>query len=86
VVTGATGADSTLNDVHVHHNTVSNTGGGGLKIRTGSMADKGDGVLVEHNTVEDVGGDGVIVSYANAPMIQYNTASGVGNGAYPFSG
>ncbi len=86
VVTGATGANSTLNDVHVHHNTVSNTGGGGLKIRTGSMATKGNGVLVEYNTVKDVGGDGIIVSYANAPMIQYNDASGVGNGVYPFSG
>ncbi len=85
VVTGATGG-STLDDVHVHDNTVSNTGGGGLKIRTGSMAHKGDGVLVERNTVKDVGGDGIIVSYADAPMIQYNDASGVGNGVYPFSG
>ncbi|MFG3426933.1 right-handed parallel beta-helix repeat-containing protein [Streptomyces californicus] len=86
IVTGATGAGSTLDDVHVHDNTVSNTGGGGLKIRTGSMAHKGDGVLVERNTVKDVGGDGIIVSYADAPMIQYNDASGVGNGVYPFSG
>ncbi|GAA2983819.1 hypothetical protein JCM13580A_05180 [Streptomyces drozdowiczii] len=86
IVTGATGTNSTLNDVHVHHNTVSNTGGGGLKIRTGSMATKGSGVLVEYNTVKDVGGDGVIVSYADSPMIQYNDASGIGNGVYPFSG
>ncbi|MFI8199543.1 right-handed parallel beta-helix repeat-containing protein [Streptomyces sp. NPDC085942] len=86
VVTGATGANTTLNDVYVHHNTVSNTGGGGLKIRTGSLARKGGGVLVEHNTVKDVGGDGIIVSYADSPMIQYNDASGVGNGVYPFSG
>ncbi|WUT00718.1 right-handed parallel beta-helix repeat-containing protein [Streptomyces sp. NBC_00708] len=86
VVTGATGTNSTLDDVHVHHNTVSNSGGGGLKIRTGSMATKGDGVLVEYNTVKDVGGDGIIVSYADSPLIQYNDASGVGNGVYPFSG
>ncbi|MFH9611330.1 right-handed parallel beta-helix repeat-containing protein [Streptomyces sp. NPDC017448] len=86
IVTGATGANTTLNDVHVHHNTVSNTGGGGLKIRTGSLAHKGGGVLVEHNTVKDVGGDGIIVSYADSPMIQYNDASGMGNGVYPFSG
>ncbi|MGA5499239.1 right-handed parallel beta-helix repeat-containing protein [Streptomyces cinereoruber] len=86
VVTGATGTNSTLNEVHVHHNAISNTGGGGLKIRTGSMSNKGNGILVEHNTLKDVGGDGIIVSYANSPMIQYNNASGVGNGVYPFSG
>lgn len=86
IVTGATDANSTLNDVHVHHNTVSNTGGGGLKIRNGSMATKGTDILVEHNTIKDVGGDGIIVSFADSPMIQYNNASGVGNGVYPFSG
>jgi hypothetical protein len=86
IVTGATGAGSTLDDVHVHHNQVSNTGGGGLKIRVGSMATKGSGVLIEHNTVRDVGGDAIIGSYADAPLIQYNVASGTGNGVYPFSG
>ncbi|GGQ86395.1 right-handed parallel beta-helix repeat-containing protein [Streptomyces flaveolus] len=86
IVTGATGAGSTLDDVHVHHNQVSNTGGGGIKIRVGSMATKGSGVLIEHNTVRDVGGDAIIGSYADAPLIQYNVASGTGNGAYPFSG
>ncbi|WP_128984844.1 right-handed parallel beta-helix repeat-containing protein [Streptomyces roseicoloratus] len=86
IVTGATGTGSTLHDVHVHHNTISNTGGGGLKIRVGAMAVKGSGVLIEHNVVKDVGGDGIIASYADAPMIQYNNASGVGNGVYPFSG
>lgn len=86
IVTGASGTDSTLHDVHVHHNEISNTGGGGLKIRVGAMAVKGSGVLIEHNVVRDVGGDGIIASYADAPMIQYNNASGVGNGVYPFSG
>ncbi|MFF6776695.1 right-handed parallel beta-helix repeat-containing protein [Streptomyces sp. NPDC012637] len=86
IVTGASGTDSTLNDVHVHHNQISNTGGGGLKIRVGAMSVKGSGVLIEHNVIKDVGGDGIIASYADAPMIQYNNASGVGNGAYPFSG
>ncbi|MFB6836907.1 right-handed parallel beta-helix repeat-containing protein [Streptomyces sp. NPDC056361] len=86
IVTGASGTNSTLNDVHVHDNQISNTGGGGLKIRVGSMAVKGAGVLIENNVVKDVGGDGIIASYAHAPMIQYNNASGVGNGVYPFSG
>ncbi|MFE1346383.1 right-handed parallel beta-helix repeat-containing protein, partial [Streptomyces sp. NPDC058757] len=86
IVTGASGTNSTLHDVHVHDNRISNTGGGGLKIRVGAMAVKGTGVLIENNTVKDVGGDGIIASYADAPMIQYNNASGVGNGAYPFSG
>ncbi|MFD8972640.1 right-handed parallel beta-helix repeat-containing protein [Streptomyces sp. NPDC059593] len=86
IVTGASGTNSTLNDVHVHDNQVSNTGGGGLKIRVGAMAVKGSGVLIENNDIKDVGGDGIIASFADAPMIQYNTASGVGNGVYPFSG
>ncbi|WP_185303046.1 hypothetical protein [Streptomyces finlayi] len=33
IVTGASGTNSTLNDLHIHHNQISNTGGGGLKIR-----------------------------------------------------
>ncbi|WP_223206273.1 right-handed parallel beta-helix repeat-containing protein [Streptomyces xanthii] len=86
IVTGASGTGSTLNDVHVHDNKISNTGGGGLKIRVGAMATKGNGVLVERNTVTDVGGDAIIASYAESPMIQYNVASGTGNGVYPFSG
>ncbi|WP_086827022.1 right-handed parallel beta-helix repeat-containing protein [Streptomyces sp. NRRL B-24572] len=86
IVTGASGTGSTLNDVHVHDNRISNTGGGGLKIRVGAMTAKGTGVLIENNIVKDVGGDGIIASYAEAPMIQYNNASGVGNGVYPFSG
>ncbi|MFF9816015.1 right-handed parallel beta-helix repeat-containing protein [Streptomyces sp. NPDC014006] len=86
IVTGASGTGSALNDIHVHDNTVGNTGGGGVKVRVGSMALKGTGVLIERNTITDVGGDGVIVSYAEAPLIQYNTAAGVGNGVYPFSG
>ncbi|MEU5918898.1 right-handed parallel beta-helix repeat-containing protein [Streptomyces sp. NPDC047141] len=86
IVTGASGTGSTLNDVHVHDNRISDTGGGGIKIRVGAMAAKGTGVLIENNTVQDVGGDGIIASYADTPMIQYNTASGVGNGVYPFSG
>ncbi|MEU6488741.1 right-handed parallel beta-helix repeat-containing protein [Streptomyces sp. NPDC046887] len=86
IVTGANGGASTLSDVRVHDNQVSNSGGGGIKVRTGSMSNKGTGVLVERNTVKDVGGDGIIVSYADTPMIQDNTAAGVGNGVYPFSG
>lgn len=86
IVTGASGTNSTLHDVRVHHNQISNTGGGGLKIRVGAMAVKGSGVLIENNVIKDVGGDGIIASYADAPMIQYNNASGVGNGVYPFSG
>ncbi len=88
IVTGATGTNSTLNDVHVHHNTVSNTGGGRTEDPYRFHGHQGSGVLVEYNTVKDVGGDGVIVSYADSPpMIQYNDASGIGNGVYPpFSG
>ncbi|MFG3493276.1 right-handed parallel beta-helix repeat-containing protein [Streptomyces sp. NPDC047972] len=86
IVTGASGSGSTLHDVHVHDNRITDTGGGGLKIRVGAMALKGSGALIEHNVVKDVGGDGIIASYADSPMIQYNSASGVGNGVYPFSG
>ncbi|MFC9491334.1 right-handed parallel beta-helix repeat-containing protein, partial [Streptomyces hydrogenans] len=75
IVTGASGTNSTLHDVHVHDNRISNTGGGGLKIRVGAMAVKGTGVLIENNLVKDVGGDGIIASYADAPLIQYNNAS-----------
>lgn len=84
---GATGTGSLLSDVHVHHTQVSNCGGGGIKIRTGSVnTSLGQNVHVDHNTVGAVGGDGIIVSYAESPLIEYNTAADLGTGAYPWTG
>ncbi|MCP2341418.1 hypothetical protein [Actinomadura rupiterrae] len=84
--TGAVNTGSVLNSVHVHNTAVSNCGGGGIKVRVGSSAARGSGVLIEHNTISAVGGDGIIASYAEAPMIQYNTAARLGTGAYPWTG
>ncbi|NEA45859.1 right-handed parallel beta-helix repeat-containing protein [Streptomyces sp. SID10815] len=85
--TGASGTGSLLSDVHVHHTRVSDCGGGGIKVRTGTVNTRlGQNVHVDHNTVSAVGGDGVIVSYAESPLIEYNTAAGLGTGAYPWTG
>ncbi|GAA2901010.1 right-handed parallel beta-helix repeat-containing protein [Streptomyces mexicanus] len=85
--TGATGTGSLLADVHVHGTRVSNCGGGGIKVRVGTVNTRlGGDVHVDHNTVSAVGGDGVIVSYAESPLIEYNTAADLGTGAYPWTG
>ncbi|MFE0461159.1 right-handed parallel beta-helix repeat-containing protein [Kitasatospora sp. NPDC058965] len=83
---GTTGTGSTLNGVTVHHTRVSDCGGGGIKVRVGALTAQGTGILVEQNTVSAVGGDGIIVSYAESPLIQYNTAAGLGTGSYPWTG
>ena len=83
---GTANTGSTLNDVLVTDDQVSNAGGGGIKVRVGAMTAQGTNVLVENNTVSDDGGDGIIVEYADAPMIQDNTAQGLGTGTYPWTG
>ncbi|MEW2292923.1 right-handed parallel beta-helix repeat-containing protein [Streptomyces sp. NPDC006743] len=85
--TGVSGTGSLLSDVHVHDTRVGNCGGGGIKVRVGSVNTRlGRNVLVDHNTVSEVGGDGIIVSYAESPLIEYNTAARLGTGAYPWTG
>ncbi|MER6984213.1 right-handed parallel beta-helix repeat-containing protein, partial [Streptomyces carpinensis] len=85
--TGASGPDSLLADVHVHGTSVGNCGGGGIKVRVGTVNTRlGQRVHVDHNTISAVGGDGIIVSYAESPMIEYNTAADLGTGAYPWTG
>ena len=84
--TGAVNSGSTLNDVHVHNTTVSNCGGGGIKVRVGALTAQGTGVHVDHNTITAVGGDGIIASYAESPLLEYNTAADLGTGNYPWTG
>lgn len=83
---GTSNTGSTLDDVLVTGNRVSNVGGGGIKVRTGALTDQGSNVLVEDNTVADDGGDGIVVEYADSPVIQDNTATGLGTGTYPWTG
>lgn len=84
--TGAENAGSRLDGVHVHNTRVSNCGGGGIKIRVGSSGTLGSGLHVDHNTVSAVGGDGVIASWAESPLVEYNTAARLGTGTYPWTG
>lgn len=77
---------STLNNVHVYNTQVSNTGGGGIKVRTGSMTKRGQNIHVDHNTITSAGGDGIVVSYSESPLIEYNVANDLGGGVYPFTG
>lgn len=83
---GAVNTGSLLNNVHVHNTQVTNCGGGGIKVRVGGSWGKGSNTLVEQNTVSADGGDGIIVSYAESPMIQYNTGANLGTGTYPYTG
>ncbi|MET9148893.1 MULTISPECIES: right-handed parallel beta-helix repeat-containing protein [unclassified Streptomyces] len=85
--TGVSGTGSLLAGVHIHRTRVGNCGGGGIKVRVGAANTLlGHDVLVDHNTVSAVGGDGIIVSYAESPLIEYNTAAALGTGTYPWTG
>lgn len=83
---GTANTGSTLNNVLVTDDRVSNAGGGGIKVRVGALTDQGTNVLVENNTVSDDGGDGIVVEEASSPLVQGNTAQGLGTGAYPWTG
>ena len=83
---GTANTGSTLNNVLVTDDLVSNAGGGGIKVRVGALTDQGSNVLVEDNTVSDDGGDGIVVEEADSPLVQDNTAQGLGTGTYPWTG
>lgn len=76
------------NDVLVTGCTVSDCGGGGIKIRPGYGQGKtlGQNIKVTKNDIKDCGGDGIIVSYAETPVIEHNVAGGLGTGKYPYTG
>lgn len=87
---GCTGDNTTINDSDVTDSTISDTGGGGIKLRVGSSptvtAPHGRHVKATHNTLKDVGGDGIIIEFAVSPLIEHNTADRLGYGAYPWTG
>lgn len=77
---------SRYDNVLVQNNKVSDCGGGGIKVRVGAMDNQGEKAHVTKNTIQQCGGDGIIISYSNEPLIDYNIASDLGKGAYPYTG
>ena len=75
-----------FDNVLVQNNEVTDCGGGGIKVRVGIDLNKGNNTHVTKNKVLQCGGDGIVLSYANGPMVDYNTASDLGKGAYPWTG
>ncbi|KHN98363.1 Ig domain protein group 2 domain protein [Metarhizium album ARSEF 1941] len=77
---------SRYDKVLVQNNDVSDCGGGGIKVRVGATNNRGREARVTRNKIHACGGDGIIVSFSEAPLIDYNTASDLGTGAYPWTG
>ncbi|TWU70499.1 hypothetical protein ED733_000052 [Metarhizium rileyi] len=77
---------SRYDNVLVRHNEVSDCGGGGIKVRVGAMNNRGHKAHVTQNNIRACGGDGIIVSFSDSPLIDYNVASDLGTGAYPWTG
>ena len=73
-------------NVLVQNNQVSDCGGGAIKVRVGTMTNKGANAHVTQNNINACGGDGIIISYGNSPLIDYNVASNLGTGQYPYTG
>lgn len=86
ILVDATGTGSRYDSVLVKGNKVSNCGGGGIKVRVGAMDNHGQQTRVTNNTIDACGGDGVIISYSESPLIDYNVASNLGKGTYPWTG
>ncbi|MFD0638729.1 right-handed parallel beta-helix repeat-containing protein [Catenulispora yoronensis] len=72
-----------FNGVSITGNTVHDVGGGGIKIE-GEASAMLTGVYIGHNTITKAGGDGIVVHDSDTPLVEYNTASDLGLGAYPF--
>ncbi|TQV90607.1 Ig domain-containing protein group 2 domain-containing protein [Cordyceps javanica] len=79
-------AGSRYDNVLVGGNDVSDCGGGGIKVRVGTMSNRGAAARVTRNSVRACGGDGIIVSFSDTPLIDHNTAAYLGTGAYPWTG
>lgn len=77
---------SRYDHVLVQNNQVSDCGGGGIKVRVGSMENRGRRAHVTKNAIKQCGGDGIIISYSHEPVIDYNLATDLGTGAYPYTG
>lgn len=77
---------SRYDNVLVQNNNVNNCGGGGIKVRVGAMNNLGAQAHVTKNNISACGGDGIIISYSDTPLIDYNVASDLGTGAYPWTG
>ena len=78
----ATGS-GVFNGVSVTDNNVHDTGGGGIKVE-GEASAMSTGVYIGHNTITAAGGDGIVVHDSDSPLVEYNTATELGLGAYPF--
>ncbi|KAL3965531.1 hypothetical protein ACCO45_002535 [Purpureocillium lilacinum] len=77
---------SRYDDVLVQNNNVHDCGGGGIKVRVGEMTNLGQKPHVTKNNIDACGGDGILISFGNEPLIDYNIASNLGTGAYPWTG
>ncbi|POR32119.1 Ig domain protein group 2 domain protein [Tolypocladium paradoxum] len=86
ILVDATGTGSRYDSVLVKGNNVSNCGGGGIKVRVGAMDNHGQQTRVTNNTIDACGGDGIIISHSESPLIDYNIASNLGKGTYPWTG
>lgn len=86
ILFSVTNTGSRFDNALVRGNTVSDCGGGGIKVRVGDMTNRGAAARVTENSIRACGGDGIIVSYSDTPLIDYNVAADLGTGAYPWTG
>ncbi len=70
--------------INITGNTVTDTGGGGIKISGDTTSGYNTGVYIGHNVIRNAGGDGIVVHNADTPLIEYNEAYDLGSGKYPF--
>ncbi|MGW4898133.1 right-handed parallel beta-helix repeat-containing protein [Kitasatospora sp. NPDC004240] len=68
----------TITDNHIH-----DTGGGGIKL-AGDTSTKHTAVHIAGNRIDEAGGDGIVVHNSASPLVEYNTATDLGLGKYPF--
>ncbi|KAK8912051.1 hypothetical protein H634G_10776 [Metarhizium anisopliae BRIP 53293] len=86
ILVDVSNAGSRYDGVLVQNNNVHDCGGGGIKVRVGELTNLGLAAHVTNNHVDSCGGDGIIISYSNEPRIDYNIASNLGTGTYPWTG
>jgi hypothetical protein len=71
--------------IRITGSRVADTGGGGIKLM-GDTTAKHTGVYIAGNTIDAAGGDGIVVHNSTSPLVEKNTATDLGLGAYPLVG
>ena len=71
--------------ITITDNVVNDTAAGGIKLSAPDTTKHyNEKVYIARNDIRAVGGDGIVIHNSDKPVIEYNSATDLGHGEYPF--